>query len=642
MTDADCRPPSDEIAQVTVLILARNEAKNIEECIKSARLLTDKVIVVDMESADGTATIARSLGAKVVRSPLIREFDKGREIGAREAETEWVFFLDADERLTEIMAAAIRQVLSNPEYDAYGFPFHHYFLNRRLQGLYPYKGVQLVKKGAFAFGGVHVPAQVDGQIALVECEGHGILHYSTPTLSRYLAKLDLYTDLEADKVLEQNPGWEVDFREMEQSFFYAWHKVWQQTWRDGMDGWIYSMLSAVYEFVSLAKAYERAQRRSFMAPPVHRGKHDALLREKLVALFGSDILFSDAGRHKAVCCRGAPLRFDFSDSTEKSVDRKVLMVAHSHASDMFGGGEVQMFETMRELAKIGVFADCSVGFVERGDYDLYHFFGLAHQAAVYEATDRRKPIVCSTIYWDHTMFASVFPEFSGGKTYAEWDSAAPELLERAVLLFPNSAAEVGRLPAEYAEKCRVVPNAVRPPAGVVDAKTSGRSMAPYVLCVGRAEKKKNPERLIEAVLGIEEDPKPNLVFIGDRQGKQPPSNERVFYLDALPREELWDWYRGALCHALPSFYETPGLVTMEALSVGCPCVCGNMGAEQEYFGDDVEYCDPTSAESIRSAILRAMDRPRRVVQMPSWGEVAEKTARLYEEAIARYAGMELL
>ena len=87
---------------IGVLIETHNEEKNIADCIRSARLLTRSVVVVDMQSTDKTVEIAKANGAQ------IREFgthplyvEPAREFGVKQVKTDWVLILDADERITK-------------------------------------------------------------------------------------------------------------------------------------------------------------------------------------------------------------------------------------------------------------------------------------------------------------------------------------------------------------------------------------------------------------------------------------------------------------------------------------------------------------------------------------------------------------
>lgn len=97
---------------ITVVIHTFNEEHNIEECIQSAQLLTDKIVVVDMESTDATVEKVKKMGITVHTFPFSYYVEPARAFGIEKAQTDWVFIIDADERVTPEVAAEIKQVIS--------------------------------------------------------------------------------------------------------------------------------------------------------------------------------------------------------------------------------------------------------------------------------------------------------------------------------------------------------------------------------------------------------------------------------------------------------------------------------------------------------------------------------------------------
>ena len=85
--------------KITVLILAVNEEDVIGDAIKSVKDLADEVIVVDGGSTDKTIQIAEKLDAKIVKNPF-KNFADQRNLALTAAHNSWIFYLDADERVT--------------------------------------------------------------------------------------------------------------------------------------------------------------------------------------------------------------------------------------------------------------------------------------------------------------------------------------------------------------------------------------------------------------------------------------------------------------------------------------------------------------------------------------------------------------
>jgi glycosyltransferase involved in cell wall biosynthesis len=95
-------------------------------------------------------------------------------------------------------------------------------------------------------------------------------------------------------------------------------------------------------------------------------------------------------------------------------------------------------------------------------------------------------------------------------------------------------------------------------------------------------------------------------------------------------------------HALVSWYDTPGLVSLEAAMAGCRIVTTDRGSAREYFGSTVDYCDPADPESIRRAVVAAWERPkpardlqRLVYRNYCWERAARATLRGYQLAMGR-------
>ena len=99
---------------ISVVIITRNEERNIADCIKSAKLVSNDIIVVDACSNDSTVTVANASGAKVF-STVWESYGASRNLGAAKAKNDWILALDADERISNDLAQAIHQLkFANP------------------------------------------------------------------------------------------------------------------------------------------------------------------------------------------------------------------------------------------------------------------------------------------------------------------------------------------------------------------------------------------------------------------------------------------------------------------------------------------------------------------------------------------------
>ena len=98
------------MVNVSVLILARNEEKNIEDCIKSCSF-ANEVIVIDDNSTDKTKELAERLGAKVINRSMNGDWGGQQTFAIQQASNPWIFFIDADERCTPELCSEIEAVV---------------------------------------------------------------------------------------------------------------------------------------------------------------------------------------------------------------------------------------------------------------------------------------------------------------------------------------------------------------------------------------------------------------------------------------------------------------------------------------------------------------------------------------------------
>ncbi|NDC36721.1 MAG: glycosyltransferase [Proteobacteria bacterium] len=167
----------------------------------------------------------------------------------------------------------------------------------------------------------------------------------------------------------------------------------------------------------------------------------------------------------------------------------------------------------------------------------------------------------------------------------------------------------------------------------------------FVLCVGRLESRKNQLMLLKAL----EDSEVPVVLVGGGFTYQPEYAEAVrnfkrrgetLVLGRLEPEMLAAAYAAAKVHALPSWYELPGLVSLEAASYGCAVVVTDNGTARDYFGDCAMYCNPGDEQSIRKAIEAALAAPvsptlRAVVEQFRWDSIGPTTVTVYQDILGR-------
>ena len=114
-------------SNITVIIHTRNEAKNIKDSITSAQILSHNIIVIDMQSTDDTAIIAQKMGVNVYQFPYSTYVEPARNFGIEKANTDWVFIMDADERMTESLSNEIKEVTEHTDKTYFKLPRKNIF-----------------------------------------------------------------------------------------------------------------------------------------------------------------------------------------------------------------------------------------------------------------------------------------------------------------------------------------------------------------------------------------------------------------------------------------------------------------------------------------------------------------------------------
>ena len=188
--------------KVSVTIITLNEAEHIGAAIDSA-IWADEIVVVDSGSTDGTPDIARARGVAVLSRPWSGYVDQ-KNFAAERASNDWIFSLDADERIPSALAAEAQALLaSEPPKPGYRVPRVTFHLGRwiRTTDFYPDFQTRLYDRRAGRWRGryVHESVSVDGSVGQLR---HDLEHYSYRDLRDHLDRVNHYTSLAARKMHE--------------------------------------------------------------------------------------------------------------------------------------------------------------------------------------------------------------------------------------------------------------------------------------------------------------------------------------------------------------------------------------------------------------------------------------------------------
>jgi glycosyltransferase involved in cell wall biosynthesis len=372
---------------------------------------------------------------------------------------------------------------------------------------------------------------------------------------------------------------------------------------------------------------------------------------------------------------------------------KILMQNRLDAYTAFGGDTVQMLKTKEELEKLGIEVDISLELEpDLSEYDIIHLFNITriHETFIQarNCIKQGKPFVFSTIHHSKedirnyenkalTGFGGflrkaivsenlfqlmktimyVIQSRKGMKALLNqvrfgFVKEQKYVLEKASALLPNSIMERDAIEKEFnmgvKDKCVIVPNGIEieDQAQIsAEAFIDKYKVKDFIICAGRIEPRKNQIAIIEAL----KDTNIPIVFAGaiNRKHKKYISEflklvntNNVFYIGKIDREILYSAYAASKVSVLASWFETTGLVGLEAAVTGTNVVMTEKGYTREYFKDKVWYCNPEEVSSLREAILSAYEAPKgkydfkeEILNNYTWAKAAEVTLTAYESVL---------
>ncbi len=235
-----------------------NEEENIDDALSSVQD-AGEIIIVDSFSTDRTTEIARRYTDRVYRSSW-QGFAKQKQMAIDLATCDWVFLLDADERMTDELRGEIEGIITTTSKKGFFVPRKNYFLNKwiRHSGWWPDYTLRLFRRGTgrIPYRAVHERIVVDGETGRLK---NPIVHYTYKDINQFIDKAQRYSTLAALEMHSQGRRFRIADLLLHPPATFVKMYILQHGFRDGLHGLILAILYSYYTFLKYIKLWEAGE-----------------------------------------------------------------------------------------------------------------------------------------------------------------------------------------------------------------------------------------------------------------------------------------------------------------------------------------------------------------------------------------------
>jgi len=251
---------------LSVIVIAKNEAKLIGDCLRSVVNFADEIVLVDSGSTDKTPQIAKKFGAKVIYLPSEKlEFARWRNIGLRQAKGEWVFYLDADEKFTPELKKEVKQIIAakGKMHSAFAVPRRNFLLGKELHwgGWWPDYVKRFFRKKHLEkwAGRLHEEPIFVGSLGKLKSP---LIHIQPEVIGPMLEKSIRWSKIEAELLYDAGHPPVVWWRIVRMFLTTLFDRLFKkQGFRDGTEGWIESIYQAFHTALVYMQLWEIQKKR---------------------------------------------------------------------------------------------------------------------------------------------------------------------------------------------------------------------------------------------------------------------------------------------------------------------------------------------------------------------------------------------
>jgi len=249
---------------ISAVILARNEENNIRYCLETISWCNE-IVVVDMDSTDKTAVIAREFTDKVFFHEKILAFDIAKNFGVEKTTGAWILLIDADEMVQRSLANRLQSIAEENTADIVEIPFKHYILGDWVR--YTGWGYTPLPR-FFRKGKIHFTETIHGYmhnlpdaivLRLESSEENCIYHFNYTDSAHFVEKLNRYTTIEAHRLYGEKVTFSyrklicVAIKEFYNRYLAG------KGYKEGVRGFSLSVMMAFYRALTYIKLWEKYQ-----------------------------------------------------------------------------------------------------------------------------------------------------------------------------------------------------------------------------------------------------------------------------------------------------------------------------------------------------------------------------------------------
>lgn len=244
--------------QLSIAIIANNEADRLPACLESVRF-ADDVVVVDSGSTDRTVAIAEAAGCRVFVEEW-KGFGRQKQSAVDKCHHDWVLVLDADERVPAETRRTIAELLASPDADGYSFPRRNFYHQKwvRHGGWWPDRVVRFFRKdrGAVDDVVVHESIRVNGTVKALDVP---LEHHPIRDLHDILVKVNRYSSLGAERMYASGRRASLGTAFIKGGAAFIKSLLLQRGFLDGSAGWIIAFSHAVNTCYKYLKLHEKGE-----------------------------------------------------------------------------------------------------------------------------------------------------------------------------------------------------------------------------------------------------------------------------------------------------------------------------------------------------------------------------------------------